>query len=55
MFVYFESELVGEGQRKRKRENLRQAPTISTEPGAGLEPMNCEIMARAEIKSLTLN
>ena len=50
MFI-FETEgdrvRVGEGQRARQTQSLKQAPAselVSTEPGAGLEPMNHEIM-----------
>ena len=31
-----------EGQRERETQNPKQAP--GSEPNAGLEPMNCEIM-----------
>ena len=37
--------------RERGRHNLKQAPgsAVSTEPDAGLEPTNCEIMTRVEV------
>ena len=38
----------GEGQREKETQNLKQAPgseqAVSTEPDAGLEPTNREIM-----------
>ena len=38
----------GEGQKERETQNLKQAPgselAVSTEPDAGLEPTNREIM-----------
>ena len=49
MFI-FETERdrarTGEGQRERETQNLKQAPVsaVSTEPDAGLELMDCEIM-----------
>ena len=33
-----------EGQRERETEDLKQVCPVSTQPDAGLEPMNCEIM-----------
>ena len=43
----------GEGQRQEETQNLKQTPgfekAVSTEPDAGLEPMNCEIMTWAEV------
>ena len=42
-----------EGQKKRERENPKQA--AGAEPDAGLKIMNQEIMTRAEIKSWMLN
>ena len=50
MFIYFEteSEQVGEGQREREGDTESEAGSrlraVSTEPDAGLEPMNREIM-----------
>ena len=41
MFTYFRG---GGAERERERENLKQACAVSTEPDAGLEPMNSEIM-----------
>ena len=38
---------MGEGQRERETQNLKQAPgseLVSTEPDVGLELMNCEIV-----------
>ena len=58
MFIYFwETERdrawAGEGQRKKETQNLKQAPgpeqAVSTEPDAGLEPTNCEIMTWAKL------
>ena len=34
-------------------ENLKQAQAVSTEPDAGLEPTNHEIMTRTKIGCLT--
>ena len=44
---------MGEGQRERERE--RESQAVSTEPHAGLELRNCEIVTWAEIQSRTLN
>ena len=48
-----------EGEREREREREGENPNrlcaISAEPDRGLEPMNCEIVMWAKIKSLTLN
>ena len=48
----------GERQREREGERESQAKNLftqSTEPDVVLEPMNCEIMTRAEVKSQMLN
>ena len=53
--VYFETERaseLGKGRRERIPSRLR---TVSTEPNAGLELRNCEIVARVETKSRRLN
>ena len=45
-------------ERERERETERKPSGLhaaSTEPEAGLEPTNCEIMTRGETKSRTLN
>ena len=38
----------GGAEREKETQNLKQAPgseqAVSTEPGAGLKPTNCEIM-----------
>ena len=40
-----ETARAGEGQREREKERiLSRLHTASTEPDAGLDPMNCEIM-----------
>ena len=45
---------MGEGQ--RERETIPSGLyTVSAEPDVGLEPMNCESMTRAEIKSQMLH
>ena len=45
-----------EGQRQRVRQRIpSRLHAVSTEPDAGLEPMNHEIMTWGEIKSQTLN
>ena len=41
MFI-FERARVGEGQREKETQNLKQAP--GTEPDVGLKPTNCKIM-----------
>ena len=51
---------MGEGQRERERDREREKipsrlHTPSTEPEAGLDPMNREIMTCAETESWTLN
>ena len=61
VFIYFETERdrawAGEGQRERETQNPTQAPgselSVSTEPNAGLELMDCEIMTWAEVRSST--
>ena len=41
----------GGAQRERGRERIpSRLQAVSTEPDVGLEPTNCEIMTRAEIK-----
>ena len=58
MFVYF-WETEREWGRGREREGDTESeagsrlPAASTEPDAGLEPMNCEIMTWAEVEGLT--
>ena len=44
-FIYFErlSEQ-RRGQREMERENVKQLRAVITEPGVGLNTMNCEIM-----------
>ena len=58
MFIYFEREnaLVGERQSRKEKENPKQVLCCQTgtEPDMGLDPTNCEIMTRTEIKSQTL-
>ena len=47
LFIYLETESVsrGEAETERKRERIPSIlHTASTEPDAGLEPTNCEIM-----------
>ena len=46
----------GEGPRARETQNPQQAPgsNLSTEPYAGLELTNCEIMTGAEVGHLTI-
>ena len=47
MFVYFERQraCVGEGQRERDSERIpSRLRTVNTEPDAGLDPVNPEIM-----------
>ena len=58
LFIYFERERqrqrerVGEGQREKERERIpSRFFTVSTEPDAGLELKNCEVMTRGETKS----
>ena len=43
---------LGEGQRERETQNLKQASgsAVSVEPNAGLEPTNWEIMSLAKWK-----
>ena len=42
-------------ERQRVREKIPSRPcTVSAEPDGGLEPLNCEIMTRAKIKSQVL-
>ena len=50
MFIYFERESIRVGggverEGERERENPKQAPTVSTEPNAGLSLINCEILS----------
>ena len=45
----------GEGQREKKRENVKQTPCWSVEPNSGLHPMTHKIMTWAKIKSQMLN
>ena len=45
----------GKGREKGRERILRRLCVVSTEPDAGLDPMNCEIMSRAKIKSWMLN
>ena len=58
-FIYFERDRVHARTRQRaERERGRENPkhsTLSTEPNAGLEPTNREIVSWAKIKSRTLN
>ena len=52
LFIYCEREQawVGEGQRKRERENQKQVlGTVGEEPNMGFDPTNHEIMMWAEI------
>ena len=48
---------VGEGQKEKETQNLKQAPgseqAVSTEPNAGLELTNCEFMAWAKVGRFT--
>ena len=47
---------MGEGQKERLRERISSKfHAVSTEPDAGLDPTNHEIVTRAEINSQTLN
>ena len=46
----------GEGEEREgdtESEAGSRLQAVSTEPGAGLELMNCEIMTRAEVRGLT--
>ena len=52
LFIYFERERVGEGQRERIPSRL---PTVGAKPDVGLELTNREIMTSAETKSWSLN
>ena len=47
--------LAEEGQREGDPESEAgsRLQAVSTEPDVGLEPMNCEIMTRAEVRHLT--
>ena len=48
--------MVRERQREREREGIPcRLYTVSTEPDAGLELMNCEVVICAKIKSQALN
>ena len=63
VFIIFEREREREREteseqgrgRDRETQNLKQAPAwaVSTEPDAGLEPTNCEIMTWVEVRRLT--
>ena len=62
MFIYFwererQRQSVSGGGAERKGDTGSKAGSrlwvVSTEPKAGLEPMNCEIMTWAEVGSLT--
>ena len=54
LFIYFERD--GNRDIERRKERIPSRPyTVSTEPDAGFEPTNCEIMAWAETKSRMLN
>ena len=60
MFIFFLRERERERKRKcdwgRERERIpSRLCATSTEPEAGLELMNCEMMSGAEIKSRLLN
>ena len=44
MFVYFERERVGKGQREREREGIPGRLRAVIVPNVGLKLMNCEIM-----------
>ena len=47
---------MGEGQRERDTQNLKQAPgseAVSTEPDMGLKLRNSEIMTQTEVTCLT--
>ena len=58
LFNYFERERerVSQGWGERGRERVPgRLRTVSTEPDAGLDPTNCEIMTQVEIKSQMLN
>ena len=50
-----ESAQAGEGQTERERENPQQVSLSVQSPMQDLDPMNCEIMTEAEIKSRMLN
>ena len=55
--IYFEKEraCVGDLQRKREKENPKQAPhCLCAEPNAGLNPMNCEIVTWGEMRARRL-
>ena len=55
LFTYFEVR-ASEHEWRRGRDRIpTRLHAVSTEADAGLEPMNCEIMTWAEIKSQTLN
>ena len=45
----------GGTERERERRNPKKASAVSTEPDAGLDLTNCEIMTLVEIKSWMLN
>ena len=58
LFIYFGRERVhvSMGREERGREKIpSRLCYVSTGPNAVLDPMNCEIMTRAEIQSQTLN
>ena len=48
-------EQVGEWQREEERENPKQVLHRKHRPDTGLDPMNCESMSWAAVKSQTLN
>ena len=57
MFIYFGViDRMGEGQRERETQNLKQAPgskPVSREPDVGLEPMKRGITTWAEVRRST--
>ena len=55
MFVCYERESGRGAEREGERERIpSRLPTLSAEPAVRLNPMNCEIMTWAEIRSQTL-
>ena len=56
IYLFWERQSTRVGEAERGRDRIPSRPcTISTEPDAGLELTNCEIMTSAKIKSPTLN
>ena len=55
LFIYCERVRAGEGQREKRERIPSRLHTVGMEPDVGLEPVNREIMTRAEIKTQTLH